>query len=116
VGRAKDLIISGGENVYPAEIEGVLDQLPGVSESAVIGMPDDDFGELGLAVVVADPAAPEPDPATLLAALGDRLAHFKVPRVCVVADELPRNAMGKVTKAVLQQRYTDEWVRVRAGR
>ncbi len=114
VGRAKDLIISGGENVYPAEIESVLDHLAGVRESAVIGMPDDDFGELGLAVVVADPEGPEPDPDTLLAALGDRLARFKVPRACVLADELPRNAMGKVTKGVLQQRYGDDWARLRA--
>ncbi len=117
VGRAKDLIISGGENVYPAEIEAVLDQLDGVRESAVVGMPDDDFGELGLAVVVADPDAPvRPDPTTLLDQLGERLARYKVPRACVIADELPRNAMGKVTKAALQQRYAGDWSDLRSGR
>ncbi|HET8929571.1 MAG TPA: AMP-binding protein [Acidimicrobiales bacterium] len=109
VGRSKDLIISGGENVYPAEIESVLDQLPGVAESAVVGMPDDDFGELGLAVIVADPDGPEPDTTALLAALRDRLAHHKVPRLCVVIDALPRNAMGKVQKALLGERFIDVW-------
>lgn len=109
VGRAKDLIISGGENVYPPEIELILDQLPGVAESAVVGMPDDDFGELGLAVVVAAPDGPTPDPEALLGTLRETLAHFKVPRACVVTDALPRNAMGKVQKVALQDRYADFW-------
>lgn len=108
VGRAKDLIISGGENVYPAEIEAVLDQLPGVRESAVIGMPDDDFGELGLAVIVPDGTI-DADPDVLLGALRGPLAHFKVPRACVLADALPRNAMGKVQKTELQRRYAQMW-------
>ena len=109
VGRAKDLIISGGENVYPAEIELILDQLPGVHESAVVGMPDDDFGELGLAVVVPDGTQPL-DPAALLTELRGRVAHFKVPRACVVTDALPRNSMGKVRKSALQQRYMAAWL------
>jgi malonyl-CoA/methylmalonyl-CoA synthetase len=109
VGRTNDLIISGGENVYPAEIELLLDQLPGVDESAVVGMPDDDFGELGLAVVVPDPTGPAPDPSELLAELRTRLARFKVPRACVLTGALPRNAMGKVRKAELQQRYAETW-------
>lgn len=109
VGRAKDLIISGGENVYPAEIEAILDQLPGVEESAVVGMPDEDFGELGLAVIVTDPNSPAPNPEALLAALRERLAHFKVPRACVFTDALPRNAMGKVQKTALRQRHLEAW-------
>ncbi len=114
VGRAKDLIISGGENVYPAEIEAVLDELPGVAESAVVGMPDDDLGELGLAVVVPDPSGPAPEPSELLAGLRGRLARFKVPRACVLVDALPRNAMGKVRKSDLQQRFASAWVTLRA--
>jgi malonyl-CoA/methylmalonyl-CoA synthetase len=114
VGRAKDLIISGGENVYPKEAELLLDQLPGVHESAVVGMPDADFGELGLAVVVADGQGGEvPDPSALLDALRPQLAPFKVPRAAVVADELPRNAMGKVRKNVLQERYAAQWPELR---
>lgn len=109
VGRAKDLIISGGENVYPAEIEAILDQLPGVAESAVVGMDDDDLGELGLAVVVADPAGPPPDPEELLRMLSGRIARFKVPRACVIVEALPRNAMGKVQKVLLQQQFTAAW-------
>ena len=74
----------------------------------MIGMPDDDFGELGLAVIVPNRTEPV-IPDDLLAALGQRLAKFKVPRACVIADALPRNAMGKVQKVALQQRYAEEW-------
>lgn len=109
VGRAKDLIISGGENVYPVEIELVLDQLPGVRESAVVGMPDDDFGELGLAVVVPVDDTHPPNPDELLHALRDRLARFKIPRMCVIAEALPRNALGKVRKDVLQDQFRTLW-------
>ena len=104
VGRSKDLIISGGYNVYPAEIEACLNELPGVAESAVVGVPHADFGEVGVAVVTARPGATL-DAEVILAALRARLANFKVPKRCVVVAELPRNAMGKVQKALLRERY-----------
>ncbi len=104
VGRAKDLIITGGLNVYPAEIEERINALPGVFESAVIGTPDADFGEAVTAVVVARPGHALAEDA-LIAALKAEIAGFKVPkRVHFVAD-LPRNAMGKVQKSVLRERY-----------
>ena len=104
VGRSKDLIISGGYNVYPAEIEGYINELAGVPESAVIGVPHAEFGEVGLALVIAKPGA-APDPAAILASLKARLANFKVPKQCLLVPELPRNAMGKVQKNLLRQRY-----------
>jgi malonyl-CoA/methylmalonyl-CoA synthetase len=104
VGRSKDLIISGGYNVYPAEVEGYLNTLPGVAESAVVGVPDADFGEVGVAVVIARSGA-APEPAAILAALKAMLANFKVPKRCYVVQELPRNAMGKVQKNLLRARY-----------
>jgi malonyl-CoA/methylmalonyl-CoA synthetase len=104
VGRAKDLIISGGYNVYPKEIELELDALPGVEESAVIGVPHADFGEAVTAVVVAEPGALL-DETEIIAGLKTRLAGYKVPKRVHVVPELPRNAMGKVEKAVLRQRY-----------
>jgi malonyl-CoA/methylmalonyl-CoA synthetase len=103
VGRAKDLIISGGFNVYPKEIEDVLDSLPGVAESAVIGVPHPDFGESAVAVVTA--RGPLPPETEMIAILSKSLARFKVPRRIFVVDELPRNAMGKVQKAELRKRY-----------
>ena len=99
VGRAKDLIISGGLNVYPKEIEQAIDALPGVIESAVIGVPHPDFGEAVVAVVTA-----RRDPGDVAGALRGRLAGFKLPRHVEVVDELPRNAMGKVQKNVLRDR------------
>ena len=106
VGRSKDLIISGGYNVYPAEIESFLNDLPGVAESAVIGVPHADFGEVGVAVVVAKPgAALSPD--GLIAALKAQLANFKIPKRCVVVADLPRNTMGKVQKNLLREQYRD---------
>ncbi len=105
VGRSKDLIISGGYNVYPAEIEGCINELPGVAESAVVGVPHADFGEVGVAVVVARPGATL-DAEAILAALKARLANFKIPKRCVVVPELPRNAMGKVQKALLREQYS----------
>ena len=102
--RSKDLIISGGLNVYPKEIEDVIDGFDGVLESAVVGVPDADFGEAVVAIVVAAPGA-EPDPAALRAAARERLAGFKVPKRVHVVDALPRNAMGKVEKAVLRRRF-----------
>jgi malonyl-CoA/methylmalonyl-CoA synthetase len=102
VGRAKDLIIAGGLNIYPREIELAIDALPGVGESAVIGVPHPDLGEAVVAVVTrTDPAL---DEAALLAGLAD-LARFKQPRRILFADSLPRNAMGKVQKAVLRETY-----------
>jgi len=105
VGRSKDLIITGGYNVYPKEIELALDELPGVRESAVVGVPHPDFGEAVTAVVV--PSLPElpPSEAEILEALRRRLANFKVPKRVHVVDALPRNAMGKVQKNVLRDRY-----------
>lgn len=99
-GRAKDLIISGGFNVYPKEIELVLDAMPGVVESAVIGVPHPDYGEAVVAVVVG-----EGDEAQLMAGARDCLAGFKAPKRILFAEALPRNAMGKVQKNVLRDRH-----------
>jgi len=104
VGRSKDLIITGGLNVYPREIEEKIDALPGVSESAVIGVADADLGEAVTAVVVPKPGEAITE-ATLIAALKSEIAGFKVPKRVHFVDELPRNAMGKVEKKVLRQRY-----------
>ena len=99
-GRAKDLIISGGYNVYPKEIELVLDELPGVTESAVIGLPHPDFGEGVAAVVIG-----KGDEASMIAECRKHLAAFKSPKRILFVDELPRNAMGKVQKNLLRQKY-----------
>ena len=101
-GRAKDLIISGGYNVYPKEIELVLDEMPGVVESAVIGLPHRDFGEGVAAVVIG-----EGDETELIAAARSKLAAYKAPKRILFVDDLPRNAMGKVQKNLLRQRYAD---------
>ncbi len=109
VGRSKDLIISGGYNVYPAEIEGYINEMAGVAESAVIGVPHPDFGEAGVAVVVAQASA-SLDSNVILSTLKASIANFKVPkRVFVVAD-LPRNAMGKVQKNLLRQEHAKLFV------
>ena len=104
VGRSKDLIISGGYNVYPAEVESELNQMPGVAESAVVGVPHPDFGEVGVAVVIARPGT-EPDPQALINALKARLANYKIPKRCFVVPELPRNTMGKVQKNLLREQH-----------
>jgi len=104
VGRSKDLIISGGYNVYPAEIEEHINQMPGVAESAVVGVPHRDFGEAVVAVVVHKPGAVLDGPA-IGAELKARIANFKVPKAVFVVDELPRNAMGKVQKNLLRQQH-----------
>lgn len=101
VGRSKDVIITGGFNVYPAEIESYLNEMPGVAESAVIGVPHPDFGEAVVAVVTARPGQAV-DAAGLIAALKARIAGFKVPKQVDVVPELPRNAMGKVRKNLLR--------------
>jgi len=104
VGRAKDLIIAGGLNIYPKEIEEAIDALPGVEESAVIGVPHPDMGEGVVAVVVARPGA-SVDEAQVLAGIAGSLARFKQPRRVIVVPALPRNAMGKVQKAALRAEY-----------
>jgi malonyl-CoA/methylmalonyl-CoA synthetase len=104
LGRGKDLIITGGYNVYPKEVESEIDALAGVVESAVIGLPHKDFGEAVTAVVVTVPGA-DIDEAGVLAALADRLARFKQPRRVLIVDELPRNTMGKVQKNLLRDSY-----------
>jgi malonyl-CoA/methylmalonyl-CoA synthetase len=104
-GRSKDLIISGGYNVYPKEIELAIDELPGVQESAVIGLPHPDFGEAVTAVVVRRRAGPAATESAILAALREKLANFKVPKRVYFVDELPRNTMGKVQKNVLRERF-----------
>ncbi len=107
VGRSKDLIISGGYNVYPAEVEGYINAMPGVAESAVVGVPDADFGEVGVAVVIAQPGRVL-DPQAILTQLKSTLANFKVPKRCYVVDALPRNAMGKVQKNRLRAQYQEK--------
>jgi len=102
VGRGKDLIITGGYNVYPKEIETEIDALPGVTESAVIGLPHRDFGE-GVTAVIVGPAPPSE--AEVLAALEGRLAKFKLPKRVLFVDDLPRNTMGKVQKNLLRDRF-----------
>lgn len=104
VGRSKDLIISGGYNVYPAEVEGFINEMPGVAESAVVGVPHPDFGEVGVALVVPKPGA-SLDDAAVLQALKSRIANFKVPKRVFVMHELPRNTMGKVQKNVLRDQH-----------
>ena len=104
VGRAKDLVISGGYNVYPKEVERLLDEMPDIVESAVIGVPHDDFGEAVVAVLVA---AKQLHVDELNSALADQLARFKQPKAVIYVDELPRNTMGKVQKNVLRDQHKD---------
>jgi malonyl-CoA/methylmalonyl-CoA synthetase len=103
VGRAKDLIITGGYNVYPKEVELLLDAMPGVMECAVVGVPDRDFGEAVTAAVVLDANGESPTESALIAHLKTQLASYKVPKRVHFLPELPRNAMGKVQKNVLRQ-------------
>lgn len=106
VGRGKDLIITGGYNVYPKEVEGEIDALPGVVESAVIGLPHKDFGE-GVTAVVVPQSNALLDEASVLKAMDGRLAKFKLPKRVLIVPELPRNTMGKVQKNVLRDTYVD---------
>ena len=106
VDRWKDMYISGGENVYPAEVENVLYQLPQVAEAAIIGVPDDRWGEVGLAVVALQPGA-ELDRAALQQYCAERLAKFKVPNDIAIVEALPRNATGKVLKRELRTQFVD---------
>jgi malonyl-CoA/methylmalonyl-CoA synthetase len=104
VGRSKDLIISGGYNVYPAEIEGYINEMPGVAESALVGVAHPDFGEVGVAVVIAKPGA-QIKAEQIIATLKSKLANFKIPKKCFVVPELPRNTMGKVQKNLLREQH-----------
>jgi malonyl-CoA/methylmalonyl-CoA synthetase len=106
LGRGKDLVITGGFNVYPKEVEDEIDSIPGVFESAVIGIPHEDLGEGVTAAVVRTKDATL-DEEAILAALAGRLAKFKLPKRLVFVDELPRNAMGKVQKNVLREKFSD---------
>ncbi|KJC41830.1 malonyl-CoA synthase [Bradyrhizobium sp. LTSP849] len=106
LGRGKDLVISGGFNVYPKEIESEIDAMPGVVESAVIGVPHADFGE-GVTAVLVCSKGTDVTEAAVLKALDGRLAKFKMPKRVFVVDELPRNTMGKVQKNVLRDTYKD---------
>jgi malonyl-CoA/methylmalonyl-CoA synthetase len=112
LGRGKDLVISGGFNVYPKEIESEIDAMPGVIESAVIGVPHADFGEGVTAVVVCNKGAGVSE-ASVLKALDGRLAKFKMPKRVFVVDELPRNAMGKVQKNILRDTYSDIYTKTK---
>jgi malonyl-CoA/methylmalonyl-CoA synthetase len=104
VGRSKDLIISGGYNVYPAEIEAYINEMQGVAESALVGVPHPDFGEVGVAVVIAKSGSQVSGDA-VVASLKAQLANFKIPKKCFVVPELPRNTMGKVQKNLLREQY-----------
>jgi malonyl-CoA/methylmalonyl-CoA synthetase len=108
VGREKDLIITGGLNVYPAEVEAALEAIEGVAECAVIGVPHPDFGEGVVAVAIARPGA-ELEEKAMIAALAGTLASFKRPKRVFLVDALPRNAMGKVQKNVLRERYSQSF-------
>ncbi|MGH8187583.1 MAG: malonate--CoA ligase, partial [Steroidobacteraceae bacterium] len=111
VGRIKDVVITGGYNVYPSEVERELNALPGVAESAVIGLPHPDFGEAVTAIVIAERGAML-DEATLRSALELRLAKYKVPKRVIIAADLPRNAMGKIQKTALREQHADLYRRV----
>ncbi len=106
VGRGKDLVISGGFNVYPREVESEIDAVEGVVESAVIGVPHPDFGE-GVTAVVVKKAVSALSESDVIAALRDRLAAYKLPKRVLFVEELPRNAMGKVQKTLLRETYKD---------
>lgn len=113
VGRSKDLIISGGFNVYPREVEAEIEAIPGIIEAAVIGLPHPDFGEGVAALVVAHQDAPR-DEANLISSIGTRLASYKRPKRILFTDDLPRNAMGKVEKAKLREAYKTLFTEKRA--
>ena len=106
--RFADMVVSGGVNIYPAEIEGYINDMPGVAESALVGVPHPDFGEVGVAVVIAKPGT-QLDGEQIVGALKSQLANFKIPKRCFVATELPRNTMGKVQKKLLRDQYAREF-------
>ena len=104
LGRGKDLVITGGYNVYPKEVETQIDEIEGVVESAVIGVPHPDFGEGVTAIIVKD-VAHDLDEQAIVKALDGRLAKFKLPKRVIFVEDLPRNTMGKVLKEVLRRQY-----------
>jgi malonyl-CoA/methylmalonyl-CoA synthetase len=107
-GRAKDLIISGGYNVYPVEVENVINRMPQVQESAVVGVPHPDFGETVVAVLVPHDMKNAPTTAEVIAWTRERLANYKLPKQVLVLAELPRNTMGKVVKAKLREMVAEK--------
>jgi malonyl-CoA/methylmalonyl-CoA synthetase len=107
VGRAKDMVITGGYNVYPKEIESVIDDIDGVKESAVIGLPHPDFGEAVTAVIVPESGSNKLDEQKIIQQLKTELANFKVPKRIFFVEELPRNTMGKVQKNILRDQFSD---------
>ena len=109
-GRSKDLIISGGLNVYPAEVEKIVDTLEGVAESTIIGLPHDDFGE-GVTAVVVFKNDFHFDEAALRKLIGNKLASFKVPMRIIIRESLPKNAMGKIQKNLLRQEYNNLYIK-----
>ena len=111
VGRGKDLVISGGYNIYPKEVESEIDQLDGVVESAVIGVSHPDFGE-GVTAVVVSQLGRTLTEKDILGALQDRIAKYKQPKRVIFVEDLPRNTMGKVQKNVLRDRYSDLYAKV----
>ena len=112
VGRDKDLVLSGGYNVYPKEVEQLIDEHPDVAESAIIGVPHPDFGE-GVTAVVVPRAGARPDEAAIIEALAGRLARYKQPKRVLLVDALPRNVMGKVQKNLLRDRFRDTYTGTR---
>ncbi|MCP3991634.1 MAG: long-chain fatty acid--CoA ligase, partial [Actinomycetia bacterium] len=99
-GRSKDMFISGGENVYPAEVESVMLAYPGIAEAALVGVPHETWGEVGMAVLVLEPTSEYAEP-DFLEFLEERIARYKVPRTVVVMDEIPKTAIGKIDKKLL---------------
>jgi malonyl-CoA/methylmalonyl-CoA synthetase len=116
VGRAKDLVICGGYNVYPKEVETVIDAIDGVAESAVVGVPHPDFGEAVVAIVLRRPGGSDVTEAGVIAVCKEQLANYKVPKRVFFMDELPRNAMGKVQKNLLRDQHTGLFAAVQPGR
>ena len=109
VGRNKDMVITGGYNVYPKEIELLLDEIEGVKESAIIGLPHKDFGEAVTAIVIPEDMNHAPDEKLIINQLKQELANYKVPKKIIILDQLPRNTMGKVQKNILREKYNKLW-------
>ena len=105
IGRSKDMIISGGLNVYPKEIESLIDKIEGVQESAVIGLNDEDLGEKVVAIIVSSEALTL-DEKEVITEIKNQLAGFKVPKEVKFVEQLPRNAMGKVQKNILRETFS----------
>ena len=106
VGRAKELIITGGYNVYPKEVEGALERHDAVQEAAVIGLPDEDYGERVTGFVVLKKDQPPPTPEAIIAFCRKHLASYKCPKEVCIVESMPRNAMGKILKGVFQKNYS----------